>query len=49
MDLMQIPRMIDISAVRTDVTLKDVDKVIQMVKQERFMKYLSYHYEQYDR
>lgn len=40
MDLMQIPRMVDISAVRTDVTVGEINqgKIQQMQKSSQLMK-----------
>lgn len=37
MDLLQIPRMIDISGVRTDVTLQELDQIAALAKQHRFI------------
>lgn len=37
MDLLQIPRIIDISAVRTDVTLQELDEIVVLTKQYRFI------------
>lgn len=37
MDLLQIPRLVDISAVRTDVTLQELDEIIALTKQHRFI------------
>lgn len=37
MDLLQIPRMIDISGVRTDVSMEEVDQIAQVAKQFRFI------------
>lgn len=37
MDLLQIPRMIDISGVRTDVSMEEVDQISQVAKQFRFI------------
>lgn len=37
MDLLQIPRMIDISGVRADVSIEEVDQIAQVAKQFRFI------------
>ncbi len=37
MDLLKIPRMIDISGVRTDVTIAEIDRIVQVAKQHRFI------------
>lgn len=37
MDLKKIPRMIDISGVRTDVTLDEIDRIVAIAQQYRFV------------
>lgn len=37
MDLLQIPRLIDISGVRTDVTLSEIDRIAAVARQYRFV------------
>lgn len=37
MELMQIPRLIDISGVRTNVTLDEIEKIVETAKQFRFI------------
>lgn len=37
MDLLQIPRMIDISGVRTDVTMDELDRIVAAAKQYKFI------------
>ena len=37
MDLLQIPRMIDISGVRADVSIQEVDQIARVAKQFRFI------------
>lgn len=37
MDLLKIPRMIDISGVRTDVTLEELDQIVLLAQQYRFV------------
>ncbi len=37
MDLLQIPRVVDISAVRTDVTMNELDEIVELAKQHRFV------------
>ncbi len=37
MDLMQIPRVVDISAVRTDVTIDELKEIVALAKQHRFV------------
>lgn len=37
MDLLQIPRMIDISGVRTDVSLQELDQIAALAQQHRFI------------
>lgn len=37
MDLLKIPRIIDISGVRTDVTLKEIDEIVDAAKQFQFV------------
>lgn len=37
MELLQIPRMIDISGVRTDVTLQELDQIVDLAKKHRFI------------
>lgn len=37
MDLLQIPRIVDISGVRTDVTLTEIDKIVETAKTFKFV------------
>lgn len=37
MELLEIPRLIDISGVRTDVTLQELDQIVALAKQHRFI------------
>ena len=37
MDLLEIPRLIDISAVRTDATVEEIYKIIELVKEHNFL------------
>ncbi len=37
MDLLQIPRLVDISAVRTDVTIEELDEIVAIAKLHRFV------------
>ncbi len=37
MDLLQIPRIVDISAVRTDVTLEELDRIVDAAKTYKFI------------
>ena len=37
MDLLQIPRMIDISGVRADVSIQEVDQIARVAMQFRFI------------
>lgn len=37
MDLLKIPRIIDISGVRTDVTLEEIDQIVRVAKQFKFI------------